>query len=226
MVPYEHPRRSRPGLVVHNGPLPAVDRVDLDGLPVLTLDRVVADLLCRGRPQVALAVADQALARLDPITREGFRAAVAARLATRPDPRGTLRATRLLGLATGRAESPAESRLLFRVVDAGFPVPEVNASVCGIDGREIYRLDLAWTELRIAIEYHGYAAHVGRTAQDEARAEDLRRRGWILVEVWSDDADDPRVETELAAAFRRRGVSTEGRRSGVLQARRHREPRR
>lgn len=224
IVPYEHPRRSLPGLVVHNGAVPDDDRTVIDELPVLSLERVVTDVLCREKPHDALAVTDEALAMLEPGDRERFRAAVGARLATRSDPRGTVRGTRLLALATGRAESPPESWLLFRVVNAGFPVPEVNWSLRGIDGLEVYRLDLAWPDLRIAVEHHGYAAHVGRTAEDTARAEDLRRRGWIHVEVWADDASSSRVETELDDAFRRRGIDTSGRRTGLLRGRRHREP--
>jgi hypothetical protein len=210
VVPYEHPLRSRASLVVHNGPMPENDRTTLDGLPALTLERVVTDLLCRAAPQDALAVADEALAQLPAASRERFRAAVAERLASRRDPRGTVRARRLLGLATGRAESPPESRLLFRVVDAGYPVPEVNWWLTDINDRPLHRLDLAWPELRIALEYHGYAAHVGRTAEDDARAEDIRRRGWIHIDVWNDEVASPRLEVELDEAFRRRGVDLTG----------------
>lgn len=222
LVPYEHHLRTRPGLVVHNGPLPDDDRTEVRGLPVLRLGRAVADVLCRERPDTALAIADEALARVGAADRERFRREVAERLRVRSDPRGTVRGARLLALATGRAESPPESWLLFRVVDAGYPVPEVNWSLPGIDGREIHRLDLAWPALRIAIEYHGYAAHIGRTAEDEARAEDIRRRGWIYIDVWADELAGV-YEPELDEAFRRRGVDMSRRRPGVLQARRHRE---
>lgn len=224
LVPYGHRLRSAAGLVVHNGPLVDADRTVVDGLPVVRLDRVLADLLCAGSPDHALAATDEALALREPGEREAFRAAVAERIRARRDPRGTVRGRRLLDLATGRAESPAESRLMFRLVDAGFPVPRVNWSLTGADGREVYRLDLSWPSLRIAVEYHGYAAHVGRTEQDEARADDLRRRGWIHVEVWADDLAHPaRYEGELDAAFRRRGVDLSRRRQGVLQGRRHRD---
>lgn len=227
VVPYGHWLRSRPGLRVHNGHVPDLDRAQLLALPVLGFERVITDLLCTERPERALAILDEALALVEPERRERFRSAIAERLARRRDPRGTRRAAELLGLATGRAESPAESRLLCRVVDSGFPVPEVNWSVVGADGREVYRLDLAWPDLRIAVEYHGYVAHVGRTAQDEARAEDLRRRGWILVEVWADDLARPgRYEQELDDAFRRRGVDTSRRRIDVLRGRRHRDSQR
>ena len=63
------------------------------------------------------------------------------------------------------------------LVERGFPLPEVNFSLQSPDGREIYRLDLAWPLLRIALEYDGHAAHAGREEQDAARADDLRKRG-------------------------------------------------
>lgn len=227
VVPYGHWLRSRPGLVVHCGRVPDVDRTEVDRIPVLALERVVGDLLCASGTPDALAVADEALRMLEPERREQFRAAVADRIARRPDPRGTRRGARLLGLATGRAESPAESWVLWRTVDAGFPVPEVNWSVVGPDGREVHRLDLAWPDLRIALEYHGYAAHSGREEADRARGEDLRRRGWIVVEIRVEDLRDPgRHERELEEAFLRRGTDVRRRTPGVLQGRKHREPRR
>lgn len=225
-VPYEHWMRSRSGLVVHNARLTEEDRDTVAGLPVICLEQTVADLLCTGRQQDALAVADQALAIFESPERERLRAAIARRIARRPDPRGTRRGARLLDLATGRAESPAESRLLWRVVDAGYPRPEVNWPLLSCDGRELFRLDLSWPDLRIAVEHDGYAAHLGREAADEARRADLRRRGWIVVVVVAaDHGDMSRVEHELDEAFRRRGVDMNRRTVGTLRARRHREAR-
>lgn len=226
IVPYEHVLRSRPGLVVHNGPLPTADREIRHGLPVLCLERTLTDILCaRTRSSDALAVLDEALAMVDPGLREKYRARIGERLAARRDPRGTRRAAQVLELATGLAASPAESWLLWRIVDSGFPVPEVNWSVTGLNGREVYRLDLAWPGLRIVLEYDGYLAHVGRAAEDEARAEDLRKRGWIIIRVTVDDLRDPtRFEAELVDAFQQRGVDMSRRCTGKLQGRRHREP--
>jgi hypothetical protein len=227
LVPYEHWLRSRPGLVVHNGHVDDRDRSVLQDLPVLGLERALGDLLSGSRTSDPLAVTDEALRMIDPDRREAFRAAIADRIARRLDPRGTRRGAQILGLATGRAESPAESWLLWRVVDAGFPLPEVNWSLLGIDGREVYRLDLSWPDLRIAIEYHGFAAHVDRAEADDERVADLRRRGWIVIEVRAEDLRSPgRYERELEIAFRRRGVDVSRRRPGALQGRRHREPRR
>ena len=226
VVPYSRGLRSRPGLVVHNGPLPDADRDVVAGLPVLGLERVLTDVLCTSRPSDALAVADEVLATFEPAQRDAFRAVIGRRLERRRDPRGTRRGARLLAVATGLAASPAESWLLWRVVDSGFPVPEVNWRLIGLDGIEIYRLDLAWPELRILVEYDGYAAHVGRESEDAARAEDLRRRGWIIIRAVADDLASPgRLEAELERAFGQRGIAAGKRTPGVLRGRRHREPR-
>lgn len=224
MAPYGHWLRRRPGLVVHNGPLPDDDRLQLHGLPVLGLERTLTDVLCTSTPPDALAVADEVLAMIDPAVRERFRAEVASRLRRRRDPRGARRGARLLEVATGLAESPAESWLLWRIVDSGFPTPEVNWRLRGPDGREIRRLDLAWPELRIVVEYNGYTFHVDRTVEDDARAEDLRRRGWIVITLWADDLKDPApFERALDDAFRARGVDTSRREVGMLRGRRHRD---
>jgi hypothetical protein len=226
IAPYCHWLRSRPGIVVHNGPMSDDDRTDVLDLPVLGLERVITDLLCTAQPPDALAVTDQALALLEPAQRERFREAITERLVRRSDPRGARRGETLLAFATGRAESPAESWLLCRIVDSGFPPPDVNWSLEGPDGREIYRLDLSWPELRIVVEYYGYAVHAERTAEDEARADDLRRRGWIVLVVRASDLRDPGpFERRLDDAFHKRGVDTSRRSVGLLRGRRHREPR-
>ena len=115
---------------------------------------------------------------------------------------------------TGGPESPAESRMLLALFDAGLPVPELQHPVCDIDGRERYRLDFAWLEPMVALEYDGYAAHAERSERDAARDEDLRRRGWIVVRATAEDlrkrgwmvvratADDLRDPARLVSASR------------------------
>jgi hypothetical protein len=206
LVPYGHPSRSRAGLVVHNGPLPGDDVIEMDGLRTLTVERVGCDLLCTARPRDAIAVLDQMLAALAEEERDRFRAQVDQRLARRRDPRGTRRGARLLGLATGRAESPPESWLLLEVVDLGYPPPSANWPLYSPDGALLYRLDLAWPDLRIALEYNGYAVHADRALADKRRAEDLRRRGWIVLAVTSADlVDNQRLDRVLHGAFVQRG---------------------
>ena len=206
-VPYGCAVRGRNGLVVHHGSFFADDIELVAGLRVLPLDRVVADLLCVSRPRDALAVVDEALGLAGP--RQGeFRREVRDRLGARQDPRGTVRAAGLLDLASERVASPAESWIRWLIVDAGLPVPEVNWPLCGPDGREHFRLDLAWPGLRVCLEFDGRAAHFGRDAHDEARAAELRRRGWIVVRADSADLSSPtRLFEKLRAAFAERGYT-------------------
>jgi len=206
-VPYGCAVRGRDGLVVHHGGFFADDVETLDGLQLLPLDRVVADLLCVSRPPDALAVVDEALTLAGEKHVE-FRRAVAGRLGSRQDPRGTVRAAGLLDLASERAASPAESWMRWMIIDAGFPVPEVNWPLCGPDGCEHFRLDLAWPALRICLEYDGRASHAGREIQDEARATEVRRRGWIVVRADLTDLRSPtRLLEKLRAAFAERGYA-------------------
>jgi len=224
VVPYETPKRSRKGIVVHNGCDLAADREERSGVPVLGLDRTLTDVACTLRPSDALAVLDQALAQVPERDRPALRCRLRDRLVIRPDPRGTRIATRLVDLATGRAESPRESWLMWQVADLGFPLPEANLPVHDIDGRELYRLDVGWRKLRIAAEYDGYEAHAGRKEQDQTRRADLRRRGWIAVVVDSDDGPScARMERELHEAFAARGVDLRGRTNGAFRPRRHRD---
>ena len=222
-VPYQDRQRDRPGIVVHNGSALESDREERHGLPVLSLERVISDLACTCRPPDALAVVDQALALLPEQERPGFRRRLRERIQERSDPRGTRIGTRLVDLATGRAESPAESWWLWRVADLGFPVPEVNPWIRDCDGVGLFRLDLGWPDLRIALEHNGYAAHVDRRADDALRRADLERRGWIVVIVDADDLRSiARMEAELHEAFRRRGVDLSHRVVGGLRPLPHR----
>lgn len=206
-VPYGCAVRSRSGLVVHHGGFLADDVEEVRGLRVLPLDRVVADLLCVARPQDGLAVADEALG-LAGDTYEEFRGRVAGRLRSRQDPRGTVRAAGLLDLASERVASPPESWIRWIILDAGLPVPEVNWPLQGPDGREQFRLDLAWPTLRVCLEYDGRAAHADREVEDEERAAELRRRGWIIVRADRDDLRSPtRLLEKLRAAFAERGYT-------------------
>jgi len=196
---------ARPGLRLHQGQLNEDDVVELNGLPTLALDLVIAAMLCTVDRPVALACADQALAEIAPAFRDPFLAKVGNRIAGRADPRGTRRAETLLGLATGLAESPAESRLLLALFDAGLPLPSQQHPVLDLAGHERYRLDFAWEQPRVALEYDGYEAHEDRARSDAARDADLQARGWCVVRANAADLREPsRLIRALRAEFARR----------------------
>jgi very-short-patch-repair endonuclease len=81
--------------------------------------------------------------------------------------------------------------------------------VFDLAGNEVYRLDFAWTEVKVAVEYDGYEAHEGRAERDGARDDDLRRRGWVVLRADVTDLKDPgRLVAAVRAAFRARGLAT------------------
>ncbi|MFT7836625.1 DUF559 domain-containing protein [Saccharothrix sp. BKS2] len=199
---YERRVLPRPDVAIHYHNYDAADVVKIDGLRCMVLDQALTDLLCRGRRSTALACADQALAALPAEQRTEFKANLAVRLAGRRDPRGRRQGVFLLDLASGLPESPAESTLLLMIAEAGFPVPRPQYPVRDLDNREIWRLDFAWPEQRLALEYDGYAAHVDRADADQARDEDLRRRGWKVLRADASDLREPtRLFRHLSAAL-------------------------
>jgi hypothetical protein len=188
---YDRPVRRGRGVAVHHGLFVEQDVVDLRGLRLHKPECAIAELLCRAPRRTALACADQALALTPAAEREEFRAEVLHRVLSRRDPRGRRRGEILLLLAGGVAESPAESWLMLGFFDDGLPVPRQQFAVLDLDGHERYRLDFAWPEARVAVEYDGYVAHLDRAARDGARQADLERRGWLVIRADVADLRDP-----------------------------------
>ena len=124
--------------------------------------------------------------------------------------RHKLRLDKALDLADGRAESPQESRLRIRlVVYARLPEPVVQFVVPFAGGE--FRLDLAYVELRVAVEYDGeeYHSQPEDVAYDEWRRMRLRELGWTVHVARSHDvlggwlAFADQVRASLAQAARR-----------------------
>ncbi|MFB9237357.1 DUF559 domain-containing protein [Plantactinospora siamensis] len=121
-------------------------------------------------------------------------------------PRVTL-LRQVLTLAEPLAESPMESRLRLLIIDAGLPRPVAQHDVHDSNGRWLARVDLAYPELLIAIEYEGdhhrERAHFQR---DVARLNALHATGWIVLRFTADDVlrHPDRVVAEIGRARRNR----------------------
>jgi hypothetical protein len=204
-VPPSKRARSKPGLVVHRAEFQPSDVIEIEGLPAFSLDLALADYLCSGHDRTAFATVDQAMAGLPPDHCRTLRENVRDRLLDRRDRRGIHRAQMLLALATGKAESPPESMLRLIVVEAGFPVPEAQFEITAIEGHRLYVLDIAWPELRIALEYDGFAAHEERHEYDAERDTRMAGRGWVTIRATAVDLRNPgRILAELRDAFKLR----------------------
>lgn len=103
--------------------------------------------------------------------------------------RGARRARRAAALVRAGVDSPMESRLRMLVVLAGLPEPVVNHLIRSDIGDWAVRFDLAFPELKVAIEYDGrqHAESTGQWVRDVGRREWLDNEGWRLLVVLSGD---------------------------------------
>jgi hypothetical protein len=91
---------------------------------------------------------------------------------------------RVLAVARDGVQSPKESELRLLLRDLRWPEPVVQCPVVSVAGNVVAHLDLGWPELRVGVEYDG-AAHrdARRHAEDMERHNDIRRAGWLVLQV-------------------------------------------
>ena len=106
-------------------------------------------------------------------------------------------------LADARAESQPESRLRVLLTLAGLP-PVPQFVVRGVGGEFLARTDLAYPDVRVAVEYDGaWHAGDGQFARDRDRLNRLTAAGWRVLHVTAADLRDPdRIVTRLRALLR------------------------
>jgi len=130
-------------------------------------------------------------------------AAVRAAVAALPRCRGSRVARDVTRLADGLAESPQETRLRLLLHRAGLPAPVAQFRVFDDEGL-IGRVDFAYPDLKIAIEYDGlWHAEPGQFAKDRKRLNRLSAAGWRGILVTAADVRHPelliaRLVSELA----------------------------
>ncbi|MCR6032439.1 DUF559 domain-containing protein [Nocardioides sp. zg-579] len=170
------------------------DVMVLGGVRVTTPLRTALDLGCCLRRREAYA-AMVMLAR-----RHGLTAADLVRGSLRyRGRRGVVQLRSLAPIVDPRLESPREAWVLLEIADAGLPLPEPQVWV-EVDGVPTYRLDFAYRERRVCVEYDGHDAHASEEQRryDERRRAWLRREGWIVIVVRVGDFSGPALDRWLA----------------------------
>jgi G:T-mismatch repair DNA endonuclease (very short patch repair protein) len=114
-----------------------------------------------------------------------------------PRCRGSRLARDVALLADGLAESPPETRLRLLLQRAGLPMPHAQFRVFDEEGF-VARVDFAYPDLRLAIEYEGQWHGEGvQVSQDRRRQNRLAAAGWRVLFVTNVDMRRP---AELVAA--------------------------
>jgi very-short-patch-repair endonuclease len=121
--------------------------------------------------------------------------------------RGGRRFARAVRLADAGAASPPESRVRVGLVLARLPRP-VTQHVITRDGRFVARVDLAWPQFKIAIEYDGlWHNDTQQFHRDRKRLNALLGADWIVLHVTAQrlHQDFDGFVAEVRAALRARG---------------------
>lgn len=181
LTPPGHQLRNGDGLVVHrrNGALLAL----VDGRPATTPDWTAVEVARALRRPRALATLDAALRSG---TCERHQLLAAAELQS--GRRGIAVVRELIPFADGLAESPMESEARLAMHDGGLPKPALQYAIVDRSGRR-WRLDFAWPDRRVAVEYDGFDWHSDqqRFARDRQKRAALNEMRWSLLSVVSDD---------------------------------------
>ena len=76
----------------------------------------------------------------------------------------------------------SEARLVF--IDGGLPLPELQYEIIDRHG-DLWRVDFAWLELRLAAEYDSIDWHMGPKAllHDRLKIARLQECGWLSVPI-------------------------------------------
>ncbi|MFE4727549.1 hypothetical protein [Microbacterium sp. NPDC056736] len=95
--------------------------------------------------------------------------------------------TRALDAIRVGAETAEETTLRLAIVRAGLPEPQLNWSLRGADGEFVARLDMAYPDLKVAVEHDGrtHAFDEAQFARDADRWDRISALGWRLVRVLS-----------------------------------------
>ncbi len=185
--------RSEAGVVQHRGLLLPTDIVELDSVQVTSPTRTALDLTTIADVEHCLPVFDHLLhagATSKSLLRKGSQAMKLWR--------DTLNTDLVVSLANPRCESVGESRSWYMFWRRGVIAPETGYEIRDSSGKLIARVDFAWPELGVFLEFDGkekYLKHrrdgesvVDAVLREKKREERIcRLTGWRCIRItWAD----------------------------------------
>jgi hypothetical protein len=200
--------RKEAGVRQHQGLLDAGDVITCNGVAVTSATRTLIDVTTCAHLEAALVIANDLLHR-----RLTTLVDVRHRYSTMQHHPFTLRTDLVIRLADPRVESVGETRTFFVCWRQGLPAPEPQWAVHDELGHEFARLDFAWPEYKVWLEFDGREKYVkflrpGESVVDVVLREKERESkiaeltGWRCIRVtWADLADPVRLAARIAAVL-------------------------
>ena len=200
--------RREAGVNQHCGAVLPGDFQVVNGVPVMTPARITLETTMLGNTEASLCVANHmlqnGLTTLDELNIQYVD------MNWWPD---TLSAEIVLRLADERIESVGETRTYWCCYQQGLPMPEPQVEIMAADGRVVARVDFAWPELKVFLEFDGRIKYEkllreGERPSDvvirEKRREELvcRLTGWRCIRItWDDLASPKRLAAKIRAVL-------------------------
>ncbi len=197
--PAREPRTK--GVVGHRLALLPDEIVTLDGLPVTAKVATWTHLASAVSEADLVAIGDWLLAHDVP-------SSALAVAAGKHRHRGIVALRSAAGLARPGSESPRESHVRLILVQAGLPEPDLNWTLRDPSGTFVARLDMAYPNHRVAVEYDGRQhADAEQFRKDADRWRAIAAQGWTLVRVVAHHLAFPErdIVAPVAAALRTAG---------------------
>ncbi|MBZ5738250.1 hypothetical protein [Nocardioides mangrovi] len=201
--------RHEAGVHQHCGKLAEDDVVDRHGVRVITPTRLALEVTTVASAEAGLVIVNHFL-HCGMTTEEEL----LERYAVMDRWPNTLRTGLVLHRANGLVESVGESRTLHLILDAGLPTPVAQYPIKDESGRIIHRVDFAWPEFGLFLEFDGKVKYEkllkpGQRASDVVIAEKKREQriceltGWRCIRIdWADLAHPTRTAELVRRALR------------------------
>ncbi|WP_139306538.1 type IV toxin-antitoxin system AbiEi family antitoxin domain-containing protein [Nocardioides exalbidus] len=200
----------------HRGILEPEDQEELNGVVISTAARSAFEVTTIGGVEAAL-VAVNRLLHAKAMTLDEF---VAQAEAHREWP-GSLTTNLVMHLADHRLESVGEDRFSFLAHTQGLVRPEPQVDVFDEQGTLVARVDFAWPELNVFVEFDGKIKYAKHRREGETLDEFLMREkkrevlvcqltGWTCIRItWSDLARPELLATRIrkVMASRNKGAA-------------------
>lgn len=171
--------RPARGIIAWGDAIDEDEICQIGDIRLTTPARTAVDLACKFPEDPAVAAID-ALARAARLKVSDIQAA-AERHSGR---KGIKQARVTIALVDPGAESPQETWLRLLVVRAGYPRPQSQYPVRNEYGAVIGEVDLAWPDLKIALEYEGrHHTDPDTLRKDIARVDEMIENRWIVIRV-------------------------------------------
>ncbi|MDF1606209.1 type IV toxin-antitoxin system AbiEi family antitoxin domain-containing protein [Nocardioides sp. YIM 152315] len=199
--------RHEAGVNQHCGTIQPGDVLERNGVAVMSPTRVALEVTTVADVESSLVVVNHLL-HSGATTKE----ALSERYALMEHWPHTLHTDIVMRLSDPRIETVGESRSLYLFFQHGLPAPHPQYPIHDSSGREIARVDFAWPELGVFLEFDGKVKYErllkpGQRASDVVVAEKERESlicrltGWRCIRITWADLARPAATAALIRAF-------------------------